>query len=759
MKMNIIENYFILKVTITPFNQFLSILYILYLQIYTYLLNFRKGVTKLEKIEYTLGRYIPEWKSGETQTVTFILTEDCNLRCKYCYITHKSSNKKMNFETAKKFIDYLLSSKFKKSPAVVLDFIGGEPLLELELMDKICDYFKIRAYEENCQWWWNYRINIGTNGILFKLKQVQTFLNKNKYHVSVGITLDGTKEKHDLMRVYPDGKGSYDKIIPGIPEYIERFSPSTKVTFASDDLKYLKESIVHLWNIGITEVAANVVFENVWKDKDDIVLEEQLIQLADYAIDNDLYGKVYCTFFNDRIGYFLDEAEKRTTSCGAGKMIALGPDGNIYPCMRYKDYSLNNRNELTIGNVFTGINMEKVRPFMVATKQYQSDNECLNCEIATGCEFCQGFSYDEAKTPTNFQRAKYICKMHKARVRANDYYFSRLFNEKGIKRKETGKRKKLFFLLSSDHISYCSTSNGSSKKIKMSSDTILKGLKYGRDNYMDIFFVHSNDTLENYDITNIDKYTINHIVSGKYLDKAYKLKNVSYVFDENNHSPSVKLSECILNINLSNIEKLSSVCIKLYENVNYIKLNILDLNETFNFLTYYNELKKISSYIIEVYKTTGIKLKLNVLTDIFDRKAHTQCEAGTNSFVLAPNSRFYSCPKIYEEDGADVGNLIDGIKSTGNSHLLKTEFNPLCNHCKSYQCENCRYINRISTGEVNVSPSYQCKKSNLEKLISVSIQNSLYGETITNQIDTNFICDPIETLLQESKMQYGFYQN
>ena len=92
---------------------------------------------------YSVGNIQPEWNDGMAQTLTFIVTEDCNLRCKYCYVTHKSKNKVMKLETAIKFIDYILEdTKFIKSEAVILDFIGGEPLLEASLIDQICDYFK-----------------------------------------------------------------------------------------------------------------------------------------------------------------------------------------------------------------------------------------------------------------------------------------------------------------------------------------------------------------------------------------------------------------------------------------------------------------------------------------------------------------------------------------------------------------------------------------------------------------------------------------
>lgn len=59
---------------------------------------------------YTVGKTPINWKGNMAQTVTFIVTDDCNLRCKYCYITHKSPEKRMNFETAKKFVDYMLTA-------------------------------------------------------------------------------------------------------------------------------------------------------------------------------------------------------------------------------------------------------------------------------------------------------------------------------------------------------------------------------------------------------------------------------------------------------------------------------------------------------------------------------------------------------------------------------------------------------------------------------------------------------------------------
>lgn len=67
--------------------------------------NIQKGECGMKK--YLMGTWVEGWREAKAQNLTFIVTEDCNLRCKYCYVTHKSSNARMTFETAKKFIDYI----------------------------------------------------------------------------------------------------------------------------------------------------------------------------------------------------------------------------------------------------------------------------------------------------------------------------------------------------------------------------------------------------------------------------------------------------------------------------------------------------------------------------------------------------------------------------------------------------------------------------------------------------------------------------
>ena len=107
-------------------------------------------------------------------------------------------------------------------------------------------------------------------------------------------------------------------------------------------------------------------------------------------------------------------------------MIAVGCDGGFYPCIRFIDYSLNNKPGLKIGDCKTGIDRNLLRPFETLRKSTQSSMECMDCEDSNGCAWCQGANYDFADSDTIFQRATYICKMHKARVRANKYFWNKL---------------------------------------------------------------------------------------------------------------------------------------------------------------------------------------------------------------------------------------------------------------------------------------------------------------------------------------------
>jgi uncharacterized protein len=194
------------------------------------------------------------------------------------------------------------------------------------------------------------------------------------------------------------------------------------VTFSHDDLPYVKESIIHIFKQGIPTINSNVVFENVWEDGDEKIFEDQLKALADEIIKKKWYKKHTCSFFNRNIG---EPISSNGNWCGAGKMLAVDGRGLYYPCVRFTQFSMQNRKAWVIGDCDSGINANRVRPFRTLSLKAQSLPECVTCEVATGCAWCQGTNYDFADTDTILQRATYICKMHKARVRANKYFWAK----------------------------------------------------------------------------------------------------------------------------------------------------------------------------------------------------------------------------------------------------------------------------------------------------------------------------------------------
>ena len=161
-------------------------------------------------------------------------------------------------------------------------------------------------------------------------------------------------------------------------------------------------------------------------------------------IDGGYYQNYTCSFFSEHIGKPMDIKLENQNWCGAGKMLSIDAAGNFYPCTRFASYSLRSKKPIIIGNVRDGINKNLLRPFLTLDRLTQSPRECIDCEVASGCAWCQGENYDAAKTHTVFERATAICKMHKARVRANNYYWNKLYRKLELegKREEFEQNKK-----------------------------------------------------------------------------------------------------------------------------------------------------------------------------------------------------------------------------------------------------------------------------------------------------------------------------
>jgi len=384
----------------------------------------------MEKV--ILGTPISQYREGATQYITLVITQECNMRCTYCYEVNKNSKNVMPREVAYRAIDFFLGQRCTNS-AVILEFIGGEPTLEMDLIRDVTRYFKKALGRlKNHPWRTAYVFLVGTNGTTYSSKKVQQFIWENRYHANVLITIDGTKRKHDMHRVFKNGEGSYDIVAENVKLWLRQYpKSSTKVTFASDDLPYLCESIIHLWEIGIESVPANVVFENVWKPGDPEIFESQLRELTDIALDRG-YWKTNNTNF-----FWAPRNEEEPSDrnwCGTGTMVAVDSAGNLYPCLRFMDFSLANpdRRSRSVGTIYDGFDQDKLRTYHCLMKSLQSPKECLECDMSENCSWCSAHNYDAADSDTVFERKTFICDMHKARWRANQYYWQQLKQKHGL---------------------------------------------------------------------------------------------------------------------------------------------------------------------------------------------------------------------------------------------------------------------------------------------------------------------------------------
>ncbi|URZ05982.1 radical SAM peptide maturase, CXXX-repeat target family [Clostridium felsineum] len=710
----------------------------------------------MTKNNIKMGQLPDEWGEGKVKEILFSVTEACNLACKYCYMKGKNTKNKMSFETAKKAVDYILSKReLFNEKSVVWEFIGGEPFLEIDLIDKVSDYIKLKMYTENHPWFNKYMFNFSTNGLLYNTPKVQKYIKKNRGHISIGISVDGNKIKHDLQRVRLDGSGSYDDVLKNVPLWLKQFpEASTKATFAHDDLPYLKDSIISLWNNGIKIVAANVVFESAWHDGDDTIFEEQLKKLADYVLENKMWEEYSVRFFSPNIGFPLTEEEKKSNFCGSGRMLAMDYKGDFFPCIRFLDFTMTNKKGLCIGNVDKGINTDKLRPFQALTLESQSTNECINCEVASGCAWCTGFNYDAADTDTIYQRATFICKMHKANVRATEYFWDKFTKSTGmISPREKCKKanevlqtdKFLQFIMNDNITPHCTYKNKRNTQRTMSNELVKKGLDFANKNRFKPVFLGNAQGYSDKGI---------NIVSSE--NKGVP-KNSIVIFDNNVNSSIEFEGNCILLLCRNNIPKLADFIKKLCKFSLRINVILQDIEEwtSEDIKIYSIQLDKLKDVIVSSY-TEKNAVEINILTDRLNLKEMSNCDAGTSTYSLAPNGKIYLCPAFYFDDEASyIGDIESGI-NVKNAQLLDIKNAPICSVCDSYHCRRCKYLNKKLTNELNTPSHIQCEISHIERNKTRELQKELIiRKLIPNMgqiIEINYL-DPLNIITKKGEVK------
>ena len=375
-------------------------------------------------------------------SVTFQVTNNCNCACTYCYQTNKN-NKNMTPEVGKQIVDLLFElyeldnetyAINKKIQGLVLEFIGGEPLMNIETMDIICSYFFDKCIQLNHPWLYKTRIAFITNGTLYFNPKVQDFLKKFHKLISFAITIDGPKELHDSCRIYPNNTGTFDDAYKAFKHYTTHFGPvsSSKVTLAPENLPQLSTIAQFFVDNHYTIIAANCAYEPEWTIEHAKIFYQELKKCADILVD---HPEVDLTLFDDLSCNPLDPTktdDEKNWCGGTGLMIAFDPNGDIYPCIRYMDTSLNGSQlPIKLGDVhgyFTDEKTIQLQKDMAAiTRRSQSTDECYNCPIARGCGWCSAWNYQCYGTVN--KRCTNICWMHRARSLANVYFWNKLYKQ------------------------------------------------------------------------------------------------------------------------------------------------------------------------------------------------------------------------------------------------------------------------------------------------------------------------------------------
>ncbi len=286
-------------------------------------------------------------KSDEVKALCLHVSHDCNLRCRYCFAdegAYHSVRETMNFNTAKAAIDFLLGNSGKRK-VLEVDFFGGEPLMNLEVVKKTVCYAK----EEGAKLGKKFLFTTTTNGLLLDDETIG-FLNEEMENVV--LSLDGRKDVHDAVRKTVSGKGSFDVVIEKIKKFVRARGDKhyyVRGTFTAKNPDFAKD-VLFLADNGFDSVS----MEPVVTDISDLQITEEMLPrieqeyetLADEYIKREEEGKGFLFFhFNVDLegGPCL---QKRVSACGAGnEYFSVVPNGDIYPCHQFagdKDFIMGN---------------------------------------------------------------------------------------------------------------------------------------------------------------------------------------------------------------------------------------------------------------------------------------------------------------------------------------------------------------------------------------------------------------------------------
>ncbi len=320
------------------------------------------------------------------------IAHDCNLKCKYCFAEEGEYHGKrelMSLEVGKKAIDFLIKSSGSRKNLEV-DFFGGEPLMNFDVVKGIVEY--ARSVEKEAGK--NFRFTITTNGILFN-DEIQQYINDNMHNVVLSI--DGRKDVHDRMRPRAGGQGSYDSIVPKFQKLADSRNQTdyyVRGTFTRYNLDFAKD-VLHLADLGFKQISVEPV---VAADSEPYSIREQ-----DLPVIFDEYEKLALEILERRkngqwfnfFHFMIDLTGgpcvvKRMVGCGSGtEYLSVTPTGDLYPCHQFVGME-----QFKMGHVDTGVTMPETRKRFEGCNVYTKP-KCRECWARFYCSGgCVANSYN-----------------------------------------------------------------------------------------------------------------------------------------------------------------------------------------------------------------------------------------------------------------------------------------------------------------------------------------------------------------------------
>lgn len=306
-----------------------------------------------------------------------ILSQDCNMRCKYCFAeqgAYKGERTVMSVEVAKKAVDFLFThSKEAKNVGIV--FFGGEPLLNIPVLKETIEYCRSRAGEMKKE----VAFSISTNGTLLTHEVIE-YLDHNNVHVQISI--DGDDETQNKNRPYIGNHGTYNDVSKNALLYMQitKKPLQARMTITSWSANKLFSNISHLFSLGFESVhiepasgSKGKVFIRTASHLES--LKKQLDEMADHFLSC-IQEKKYWGYHN-LIRYLkvLNVNGKALFSCGAGRgYVCIGVDGDIFPCHRFVG-----NQKFKMGNVVSDFYEPGVEKYLTEEIGISARDSCKSC--------------------------------------------------------------------------------------------------------------------------------------------------------------------------------------------------------------------------------------------------------------------------------------------------------------------------------------------------------------------------------------------